>query len=112
MILTTNQSLLIIIAVAITTFLTRVIPFILFPDNKETPAYITYLGKVLPYSAIGMLVIYCFKELSITKVPFGLPEFIATGMIIILHKWKHNTLISIGGGTVLYMILVQTSHLY
>ena len=107
MILTTSQSLLIIIAVAITTFLTRVIPFILFPDNKETPPYITYLGKVLPYSAIGMLVIYCFKEVSITTAPFGFPELMATGMIIILHKWKHNTLISIGGGTILYMILVQ-----
>jgi len=108
MILTTNQSLLIIIAVAITTFLTRVIPFILFPENKETPPYIAYLGRVLPYSAIGMLVIYCFKEVSIQTAPFGLPELIASGVIIILHKWKHNTLLSIGGGTVVYMMLIQT----
>ena len=110
MILTTNESLLIIIVVAITTFLTRVIPFILFPDHKETPAYIGYLGKVLPYSAIGMLVIYCFKEVSIQRSPYGIAELIASGSVVILHKWRKNTLISIAGGTIIYMILVQISY--
>ena len=110
MILTTSQSLIIIIAIAITTFLTRVIPFVLFPEHKETPKYITYLGKVLPYSAIGMLVIYCLKGVSIKLAPFALPELISIVVIVILHKWKHNTLISIGVGTALYMLLVQTSH--
>lgn len=107
MILTTSQSLIIILAISLTTFLTRVIPFMLFPDNKETPKYITYLGSVLPYSAIGMLVIYCLKEVSITSMPFGAPEFVSILVIILLHKWKNNTLISIGGGTILYMIIVQ-----
>ncbi len=109
MILTPSQSFMIIMLVAFTTFLTRVIPFILFPANKKTPKYILYLGEVLPYSAIGMLVVYCFKEVSIIKAPFGLPEIISTIAIVTLHKWKHNTLISIGGGTALYMFLLQTN---
>lgn len=107
MIQTPTQSLIIIVAIALMTFLTRVIPFILFPDNKETPKFITYLGNVLPYSAIGMLVVYCLKEVSFTDIPFGLPEIISAVVIILLHKWKKNTLISIGGGTILYMLIVQ-----
>lgn len=105
--LTTPQSLIVILAIALTTFITRVIPFILFPDKKETPKFITYLGKVLPYSAIGMLVIYCLKDISFTGPPFGLAEIISVGVIVLLHKWKSSTLISISGGTILYMVIVQ-----
>lgn len=105
--LTTTQSFMIILAIAITTFFTRVIPFIFFPDNKETPKYITYLGEVLPYSAIGMLVIYCLKDVSFKAMPFGLPEIISIIAIILLHNWKKNTLISIGGGSLIYMLIVQ-----
>ena len=107
MILTPTQSLIIILTIAVTTFLTRVIPFMLFPDNKETPKFITYLGSVLPYSAIGMLVIYCLKDVSFKSTPFALPEFISILVIIVLHRWKKNTLLSIGGGTILYMLMVQ-----
>lgn len=107
MTLTPAQSLIIIMAIAITTFITRIIPFILFPSHKETPKFITYLGKVLPYSAIGMLVIYCIKDVSFTDTPFGLPEFISILVIFLLHKWKKSTLISIAGGTILYMVMVQ-----
>ncbi len=107
MTLTPGQSFIIIIAIAITTFITRVIPFIVFPANKETPKFISYLGKVLPYSAIGMLVIYCLKDVSFKQTDFWLPEFISILVIILLHKWKKSTLISIGGGTILYMVIVQ-----
>ena len=107
MTLTPIQSLIIILTIAVTTFVTRVIPFILFPDNKETPKFISYLGKVLPYSVIGMLVIYCLKDVSFGRSPFGLPEFISIGVIVLLHKWKKSTLISISGGTILYMVMVQ-----
>lgn len=107
MILTPTQSLIIILAIAVTTFLTRIIPFILFPDNKETPKFIIYLGSVLPYSAIGMLVIYCLKDVPLKDTPFGLAELISILVIILLHKWKKSTLISIGGGTILYMTIVQ-----
>lgn len=107
MILTPTQSLIIIIVIAVTTFLTRVIPFMLFPTHKQTPEFITYLGKVLPYSAIGMLVIYCLKDVSVKNTPFALPELISIVVIIVLHKWKKNTLVSIAGGTALYMLMVQ-----
>ena len=89
------------------TFFIRGLPFLLFPGNKKNPAYIMYLGKVLPFAIIGMLVVYCFKNVSVISAPFGIPELIALVVIVFLHVWKRNTLISIGGGTLLYMFLVQ-----
>lgn len=108
MILTPNQSLMIIVTIAVATFLTRVIPFALFPNSEKTPKYIVYLGNVLPFSIIGMLIIYCLKEVSIGQVPYGLPELISIGMVVLFHKWRKNTLLSIGTGTILYMAIVQT----
>lgn len=103
----TSKTIVTVVVIALTTFLTRVLPFMLFPGNKETPPYIRYLGKVLPYAVMAMLVIYCLKAVNLFNVPFGLPEFIAIAAVIIVHKWKHNLLISIAGGTILYMVLVQ-----
>jgi len=107
MILTMQQSLIIILLIAFITFLIRVTPFILFPSNKKTPKYIVYLGSVLPYAIIGMLIIYCLKAVSISIFPFGLPELISILFIVIIHIWKKNSLLSIGGGTIFYMLLVQ-----
>ena len=95
------HSLVIIAAVAGTIFFTRLCPFLFFPP------VIQYLGKVLPPAVIGMLVIYCLKAVSITSYPYGLPEFISVAVVILLHVWKRNNLLSIGVGTVLYMVLVQ-----
>ena len=95
------RSLVIIAAVAGTIFFTRLCPFLFFPPGKP------YLGKVLPPAVIGMLVIYCLKAVSITSYPYGLPEFIAVAVVILLHVWKRNNLLSIGVGTVLYMVLIQ-----
>lgn len=105
--LTTNQSIIIFGIISLITCALRVIPFILFPDNKETPKYILYLGKVLPYTIIGMLVVYCLKDISFITPPFGLPEILSIAVITILHLWKRNTSLSIGAGTILYMILIQ-----
>lgn len=102
------QSVVIIALVSVTTFATRVIPFLLFPDGKEIPKTVKYLGKALPPAVIGMLVIYCFKGVTLTSFPFGLPELIAGATVVLLHIWKRNNLLSIGTGTVLYMVLVQT----
>lgn len=107
MTLTTGQSLIIVLVIALTTVLTRVLPFLLFPQHKKTPKYIRYLGNVLPCAIIGMLIIYCLKSISFLSVPFGAPELIAVAVVILLHKWKHNTLLSIGGSTVLYMLMIQ-----
>ena len=100
------RSLVIILLVALTTLATRAIPFILFPEGKEIPKAVQYLGKVLPPAVIGMLVVYCFKSMDITSAPFGLPEIIAGVVVALLHVWKRNNLLSIGVGTVLYMALV------
>ncbi|MGO5051219.1 branched-chain amino acid transporter permease [Lachnospiraceae bacterium LCP25S3_G4] len=102
-----GTSLLIILAVALTTFGTRVVPFLIFPQGKEIPKLIQYLGKVLTPAVIGMLVVYCLKSTVVIRYPFGMPEFIAVLTVVGLHIWKRNNLLSIGVGTVLYMVLVQ-----
>lgn len=103
-----SRSLIIIVLVALTTLATRAIPFILFPAGKKIPKTVEYLGKVLPPAVIGMLVVYCLKSVSLMSLPFGLPELIAGSTVVILHIWKRNNLLSIGAGTILYMLLVQT----
>ena len=94
-----------ILVMAIGTALLRFLPFLVF--RKSTPPYIAYLGKVLPPALIGMLVIYCFKDVSFTTAPHGLPELIAAGSVMLLHIWKRSSLVSILGGTAIYMVLVQ-----
>ena len=92
-------------AMSVMTILTRFLPFIVF--RKNTPRYITYLGKVLPPAIIGMLVIYCLKDVSILSNPFGIPELIAAICVVGLQVWRRNSLVSILTGTVVYMVLVQ-----
>ena len=101
----TTQSLIIIAVMAIGTMLLRLLPFLLF--SKNTPKPILYLGNVLPYSIVAMLVVYCLKEVDFTGTSHGLPEIIAVLLVAVLHKWKHNTLLSILSGTICYMLLVQ-----
>ncbi|MCI6465044.1 MAG: branched-chain amino acid transporter permease [Faecalicatena sp.] len=102
-----TTSLLIIVAVAVTTFATRAVPFLIFPKGKPIPKTIEYLGKVLTPAVIGMLVVYCLKDTPVAAAPHGIPELIAVLAVVILHVWKRNNLLSIGAGTVLYMFLVQ-----
>lgn len=104
--MTTIQCIITIMVVVLGTMLTRFLPFLIFPEGKKPPSYITYLGTVLPYAVIGLLVVYCLKGAVFTSY-HGLPELIVIGFISVLHKWKKNTLLSIGAGTVLYMVLVQ-----
>ncbi len=101
------HSVLIILLVALTTLATRAIPFILFPEGKKVPKAVEYLGKVLPPAVIGMLVVYCFKSVNPLGYPYGMPEFIAGAVVVFLHVWKRNNLLSIGVGTILYMVLIQ-----
>lgn len=88
------------------TMVTRFLSFLIFPEGKEPPEFIQYLGKVLPYAVIGLLVIYCLKDVPGSGT-YGIPEFLAIAFIVLLHRWKKNILLSIGGGTVFYMLLVQ-----
>jgi branched-subunit amino acid transport protein AzlD len=107
MTLTPVQILIIIGSVTLGTVITRFTPFILFKKTVSEHSYIGYLGKVLPYAAIGLLVVYCLKSVSFVHTPYGIPEAIAIVIIAALHYWKGNALLSIGAGTVIYMALVQ-----
>lgn len=100
-------SFIIILLVALTTFATRLVPFLLFPKGKEIPPVIQYLGKVLTPAVIGMLVVYCLKATPVLSAPHGIPEAAAVIVTAGLHVWKRNNLLSIGAGTVLYMFLIQ-----
>ena len=85
----------------------RFAPFLIFGKGKETPPIIAYLGKVLPFAIMGMLVVYCMKDVSFLSAPFGIPELLGCAIVALLHIWKRNTLLSIGVGTVSYMLMVQ-----
>ena len=107
MYLTPVQTILMILAVAAGTQLTRWLPFWLFPEKKEPPTIVTYLGRVLPAATMGLLVVYCLKGVSWTAAPHGIPELLSVAVVAVLHRWKGNVLLSIAGGTALYMVLVQ-----
>ncbi|MDE7266080.1 MAG: branched-chain amino acid transporter permease [Lachnospiraceae bacterium] len=105
--MTITQQLITIGMVIFGTMLTRFLPFLLFPAGKPTPKYIQYLGKVLPAAVFGLLVIYSLKNVSIFAGSHGIPELISIVVVIGLHLWKRQMLLSIAGGTVCYMLLVQ-----
>ena len=107
MTLTVTQTLVTIAAIALGVQISRWLPFAAFSGKKELPEFIKYLGRVLPPALMGLLVVYCLKGVSLTAAPFGAPEILAIVAIILLHNWKRNSLLSIGAGTVFYMILVQ-----
>lgn len=104
---TPGQTLALIAVVAAVTLLTRAGAFLLFPDNRPTPPFISYLGGVLPSAVMAMLVVFCLKGVSPFVYPYGLPELMAGAVVVALHLWRHNNLLSIGAGTALYMVLVQ-----
>lgn len=99
------HSLALVIVMGVVTMILRVLPFLVFSNN--TPAPILYLGKVLPYSIMAMLVVYCLRNIDFLSGSHGIAEVSATILVIVLHKWKHNTLFSILFGTLFYMFIVQ-----
>ena len=101
------HSAMMIAVIALVTAALRFLPFWIFNENRKTPPMITYLGQVLPYAIMGMLVVYCLKDVSFTDAPFGIPEAIGCAVVTALHIWKRNTLLSIGAGTICYMLMVQ-----
>ena len=105
--MTVTQQLITIAVVALGTMLTRFLPFLVFPEGKPTPKYVQYIGKALPGAVFGLLVIYCIKNVSLFAGSHGLPELIAIAVVVLLHLWKRQMLLSIATGTVCYMLLVQ-----
>ena len=101
------HSNLIIAVMAVVTALLRCLPFFIFSGKRSTSPFVAYLGAYLPYAMMGMLLIYCFKGVSFSAAPFGAPELLAGLVVVGLHIWKRNSLLSIGLGTVCYMLLIQ-----
>ena len=101
------HSVLVIAVAALVTIALRFLPFLIFGEDRKTPPLVAFLGQVLPYASMGMLVVYCLKDVDITAAPFGIPEAIGCAVVALLHIWKRNTLLSIGAGTVCYMLLIQ-----
>lgn len=101
-----TYALIAILVMALVTALLRFLPFFVM-GNKKTPPYVEYLGKVLPYAVMAMLVVYCLKGIDFTAAPFGICEIAATGVVILMHVWKRNTLLSIIAGTICYMLLIR-----
>ncbi len=105
--MTLTEQIITIALCVLGTMATRFLPFIVFSGEKPTPKYIQYLGKALPAAIFGMLIVYCLKDVSLLTFSFGIPELIAIVFVVALHLWKRQMLLSIAGGTVCYMLLIQ-----
>lgn len=105
--MTLAQQIITVGMVILGTALTRFLPFLLFPAGRPTPRYIRYLGTVLPAAVFGLLVVYCLRDVSLLSGSHGIPELISIAAVVGLHMWKRQMLLSIAGGTVCYMLLVQ-----
>lgn len=105
--MTLTEQIITIAACSIGTMLTRFLPFLIFSSKKPTPDYIQYLGRALPCAIFAMLVVYCLKDVSLLSGNHGLPEALSIGVTILLHKARRQMLLSIAGGTICYMVLVQ-----
>lgn len=105
--MTTAQMLLTIAISALVTIATRAVPFLLFPDGRQPPAFITWLGRMLPRAVMAMLVVYCLKDVSFTASPWGIPALAGVVVTALLHLWKRQMIFSICGGTAVYMVLLR-----
>ena len=105
--MTTAQAVLAILVMAAVTFLTRALPFLLFGRGEKIPPVVLYLGKYLPPAVIAMLIVYCLKSVPFGTMADGAKQLIAAAAVVALHLWKKNTLLSIGAGTALYMLLIR-----
>ena len=105
--MTLTEQIITIGMVVLGTRITRFLPFLLFPAGKPVPRYVQYLGKALPSAVFGLLVIYCLKNVDLMQGSHGIPELLSLAAVAALHLWKRQMLLSIAGGTVFYMALVQ-----
>lgn len=105
--MTLNEQIITIALCAFATMLSRFLPFLIFSERRRTPAFIQYLGKILPSATFGMLVVYCLRNVNVMQGSHGIPEAISIVITICLHLWKRQMLISIAGGTAAYIILAR-----
>ena len=109
--MTSQQQIIIIVILAVVTFMTRALPFIIFSAGKsrkkETPKYIQYLGKALPLAVFGMLVVYCLKDVQWLDGSHGIPEILGIAAVVLMHLWRRQLFLSMAVGTAVYMILIR-----
>ena len=98
---------LLIAVMSLVTIALRALPFGIFGGKRQVPKVILYLGEVLPSAALGMLVVYCLRDISFTAAPYGLPELLSCAAVVLVQIWKRNTIYSILSGTILYMLLLH-----
>ena len=102
-----NHAALVILIMGLVTLATRLLPVLIFGRGEKVPDYILYLGKVVPFTAMGLLIVYCLKDVSVVETPHGLPELVSLAIVSGTYLWKRNTILSVAIGTVVYMMLVQ-----
>lgn len=102
-----TQAAVLIAVMAVVTFILRFLPFVLFSKDRQMPSVVVYLGDVLPMAVMGMLVVYCLRNISLLNSPFGIPEMLSCLVVVVLQRWKRNSLISILSGTITYMVLIR-----
>lgn len=105
--MTLTQQLVTIALCVLATLITRFLPFLVFSNKRPTPAFVRYLGNVLPGAIFGMLIVYCLKDVQLLSGSHGLPEALALGTTVLLHLWKKNLLLSMAVGTLCYMTMIH-----
>ena len=100
--------MIIILVMGLMTLATRIVPVLLFGRGEKVPEFILYLGRVVPYTAMGLLIVYCLRDMPVLEAPHGLPEIIALAVVTGTYLWRRNTIFSVVIGTALYMFLVQS----
>lgn len=103
-----RHAMIVIIVMGLAVLATRIVPVLIFGRGEKVPEFILYLGRVVPYTAMGLLIVYCLKDMSVLEAPHGLPELISLAVVTLTYLWKRNTILSVIIGTVLYMFLVQS----
>ena len=103
-----SHAMIILLVIGFVTLMTRILPVLIFGRGEKVPDYILYLGKTVPFTAMGLLIVYCLKDVSIMESPHGLPELISLAVVSGSYLWKRNTILSVVIGTALYMFLVQS----
>lgn len=105
--MTSQQQIITVVILAVVTFMTRALPFLVFPAGKPTPKYIQYLGKALPLAVFGMLVVYCLKDVQWLEGSHGIPEILGIAAVVLMHLWRRQLFLSMAVGTAVYMILIR-----
>ncbi|MBR2390483.1 MAG: AzlD domain-containing protein [Mogibacterium sp.] len=104
----TRHAMTVIAVMGLAVLATRIVPVLIFGRGEKVPEFVLYLGRVVPYTAMGLLIVYCLRDMPVLEAPHGLPELIALAAVTVTYLWKRNTIFSVVIGTVLYMFLVQS----